>query len=1311
VKPFRSVLSRLAVSALLLIVLLEGLLVPSAKPVLAIAGMPTITNVYPAFGLTTGGTSVTLTGTNFTGASGVTFGGAAATSYIVNSPTQITATTPAGMAGAVDVTVTTFGGMATSTGGYTYEVPPPTITDMSPVSGPAAGGTVVTFTGTNLSSVTSVTFEGTAATSIVITSDTQIKATAPAGAAGVAHVVITTAGGTLTLPYTYIPAPTITSVSPASGPKAGGATVTIMGTDLTGITSVTFGGTAAASYVRYSATKIVAVTPAGAPGAVDVAVTTAGGTATSTNGYTYLVAPTITSVSPSAGPLEDDTVTITGTNFTGATAVTFGGEAATSFTVDSATQITAVTPFGPPGTVDVAVTAAGGTATATGGYTYVAVPTVSDVSPSVSPAEGGGTVVITGTNFTHVTAVTFGGIPATSFTVDSATQITAITPAVAEDAADTRVAVTTAGGTVKVGYLFLNAPTITSASPSSGPTAGGTTVTISGTNLVFATAVTFGGVAATSFTVDSSSKITAVTPAGTAGAVDVAVLTPNGTVTSTGGYTYGNAPTITSVSPSSGPTAGGTTVTITGTNFTGAMAVTFGGAAATSYNVNSATQITATSPVGAAGAVNVAVTTAGGTATSTGAYTYVAAPTITSVSPSSGPTAGGTTVTITGTNFTGATVVKFGGASAASYTVNSATQITATSPTGAAGAVNVAVTTAGGTATSTGGYTYVAAPTITSASPSSGPTAGGTTVTITGTNFTGATAVKFGGAAATSFTVNSATQITATSPAGAAGAVNVAVTTAGGTATSTGAYTYVAAPTITSVSPSSGPTAGGTTVTITGTNFTGATAVKFGCAAAASYTVNSATQITATTPAGAAGAVNIAVTTAGGTATKTGGFTYNALPSENVSSSPVETTTPKPDNGIPVLINGKPERIGTAATKNQDGQNVTTVSVDEKKLNEMLGASGEGTVVGITAQEKSEALVGELTGDMVKSMELKNAVIEIKSDNATYTLPAAQVNIDELAKQFGSGVNLQTINVRVEISAPEAETVSIVENAAAKGEFTLVAPPVHFTVKGSYEGQEVEVSKFNAFVERTIAIPDGIDPTKITTGVVMEPDGTVRHVPTRIIEIDGKYFAKINSMTNSVYSVVWHPLEFKDVQQHWAKDAIKDMGSRMVINGTGEDMFSPDQDITRAEFAAVLVRGLGLKPEQGESPFTDVKASDWYSGVIHTAAKYQLIRGFEDGTFRPLDKITREQAMTIITNAMAVTKLKDKLTAATAEVLLSSFTDAAQASVWAVQGIADSLQAGIVTGRNGHELAPQANVTRAEVAVMIQRLLKESGLI
>src|SRR5437867_1801570 len=166
----------------------------------------------------------------------------------------------------------------------------------------------------------------------------------------------------------------------------------------------------------------------------------------------------------------------------------------------------------------------------------------------------------------------------------------------------------------------------------------------------------------------------------------------------------------------------------------------------------------------------------------------------------------------------------------------------------------------------------VDAPTISSFSPTSGPV--GTSVTINGTNLGGATSVKFGGVAAATFSVNGAgTRVTATVPTGAVTG-RITVTTPGGTATSASDFTVTTAPTITSFTPTSGPV--GTSVTIHGTGFTGATSVKFGGVAATSFTVNSATQITATVPVGAVTG-RISVTTSGGTGTSSASFTVESV--------------------------------------------------------------------------------------------------------------------------------------------------------------------------------------------------------------------------------------------------------------------------------------------------------------------------------------------------------------------------------------------------------------------------------------------------
>ncbi|WP_332801997.1 beta strand repeat-containing protein [Sphingomonas sp. RT2P30] len=519
--------------------------------------------------------------------------------------------------------------------------------------------------------------------------------------------------------------------------------------------------------------------------------------------------------------------------------------------------------------------------------TLLPLPTVSEIHLSSGPATGGKIVWIIGTNLGRTTAVMFGATRSGGSQVHTSTEIVASSPP-GVGTVDVQV-VTGAGTSVTSAadrYTYVTAPTVTSVSPASGPAAGGNNVIISGTGFTGATTVFFGSDTSRFFSVTSPTSIIAPAPASwRAGTVDVQVVAPGGTsaISTNDQYRYIAVPTVTAISPATGPVAGGTSVTITGTGFIGATAVTFGATPATGFTVNSPTQITATAPAGT-GTVDVRVTAVDGTSATSAVdrFSYVSTPIVTTLSPASGPTTGGTSVTITGTGFTGATAVKFGATAATRFTVVSATQIVATAPAGS-GTVDVQVTTPDGTGTTNVAdqYTYAAAPKVTSLSPATGPARGSTSVTITGTGFSGSTAVTFGTTAARGFTVVSATQIMATAPAGT-GAVDVTVAAPGGTSATAASdqFTYIAAPTIASISPNSGSAAGGTSVTISGIGFTGATAVKFGATSGTGITVVSATQITVTAPAGRVGTVDVTVAAPGGTSATSASdrFSYVAVP-------------------------------------------------------------------------------------------------------------------------------------------------------------------------------------------------------------------------------------------------------------------------------------------------------------------------------------------------------------------------------------------------------------------------------------------------
>ncbi|WP_124286833.1 IPT/TIG domain-containing protein [Streptomyces sp. ADI92-24] len=245
-------------------------------------------------------------------------------------------------------------------------------------------------------------------------------------------------------------------------------------------------------------------------------------------------------------------------------------------------------------------------------------------------------------------------------------------------------------------------------SPNQGSTGGGTTVIITGTGLSGATAVHFGSKLAT-ITANTATSVTVIAPSGS-GTVNVTVTTPGGTSNPLAFY-YVGAPFKAGLSPVSGVTAGGGTVTITGTGLSTATAVNFGAATAVPTVANDS-QLSVIVPAGAAaGSVGVSVTTQGGTNNGL-SYTYVDGPTAGTVTPDSGPASGGTVVTISGTGFTTTQSVAFGAVLAPFGVINDTTLSVVAPPTpdGDPGPAEITVTTSGGNATA--GFTYIAGPGI-----------------------------------------------------------------------------------------------------------------------------------------------------------------------------------------------------------------------------------------------------------------------------------------------------------------------------------------------------------------------------------------------------------------------------------------------------------------------------------------------------------------------------------------------------------------------------------------------------------------------
>jgi hypothetical protein len=423
-------------------------------------GMPSVSSIAPNSGPSAGGTTVTVTGAHFTGASAVNFGPAAGGNVTVASDTQLTVVSPSqdavGQATA-DVRVITLAGESAVTPAdvFTY-VSPPQVTGISPKAGPLGGGTTVTVTGSGFTGATAVHFGAAASTSVTVVSDTQLTVVSPpvsaAGPTVLDVTVVTPIGGTSATSaadqFTYVQPPTVSAIRPAFGPVAGGTPVNVIGSGFLTATGVNFGSVAAEKFAANGDELIIGVSPAGKSGTVvDITVTNPGGTSAAVAGdkFTFLGQPSVGLVVPGSGKSTGGAVVaIFGSGFTMANSVMFGNVAARVINVAEG-EITVITPPG-QGIVAVTVTNPMGTSPVNllSRYTYTAsAPTVTGVNPNSTLI--GQTVVISGSGFSAgVTAVNFGTVPATSFSVVSDSQINAVVPF---EGGTVDITVTNSGGT------------------------------------------------------------------------------------------------------------------------------------------------------------------------------------------------------------------------------------------------------------------------------------------------------------------------------------------------------------------------------------------------------------------------------------------------------------------------------------------------------------------------------------------------------------------------------------------------------------------------------------------------------------------------------------------------------------------------------------------------------------------------------------------------------------------------------------------------------------------------------------------------
>lgn len=186
---------------------------------------------------------------------------------------------------------------------------------------------------------------------------------------------------------------------------------------------------------------------------------------------------------------------------------------------------------------------------------------------------------------------------------------------------------------------------------------------------------------------------------------------------------------------------------------------------------------------------------------------------------------------------------------------------------------------------------------------------------------------------------------------------------------------------------------------------------------------------------------------------------------------------------------------------------------------------------------------------------------------------------------------------------------------------------------------------------------------------------------------------------------------FTDIIDHWAQADIEFMYNKGYVKGIEENIFAPDAQIARAEFASLLQRIFNLTEKSASYGFKDISVDSWYNGSVNATAFAKLVMGYPDGNFRPWGKISREEMAVMVVRALAYGGQDKNVTQADVEAMLAKFEDQSEIGSWARESTAKAVDSGIVMGRSEKVWAPLDTATRAEGVVMLKRLLVKLGKI
>ncbi|WP_064220791.1 S-layer homology domain-containing protein [Anoxybacillus flavithermus] len=406
------------------------------------------------------------------------------------------------------------------------------------------------------------------------------------------------------------------------------------------------------------------------------------------------------------------------------------------------------------------------------------------------------------------------------------------------------------------------------------------------------------------------------------------------------------------------------------------------------------------------------------------------------------------------------------------------------------------------------------------------------------------------------------------------------------------------------------------------------------------------------------------------------------------------------DNG---KVNVGQDAVTTKEQTNSKGQKekVTEVKVDKiADIVNLVSAQNKEIVLGVGALGANEVAKAEVPAKLFADVAAKEAkaIVNVQTDKASYKLPVAEIQakLTEIAQKLGSSIdNIKIVIEMTKVNPPQG--------------VTAVSDAVEFNVVATANGKSETITRFTQYVERELKGSKVFVPQR-SVAVRVDANGNLVSVPT-VFNGDK---ATVKSLTNSTYVVVENHKTFLDVDggKTWAEAYVEALASKYIVKGETDQIYAPKENMTRAQFAVLLVRALGLPGETYDKRFKDVKGTEWFNenGELAAAVKHGIIQGKENGLFAPNAPITRAEAAVMLKRALELSFLDYDMTQLNTSKKVTDFKDAAHIKSWAKDGVEKMYQANIFTGRENERFVPNGYMTRAEIAKALVKFLASAKL-